>query len=268
MRIGLIGTPHDPLRRGGPAQELAALLPPGAAFRAYPSRVPAFPYTPVEQALQQIGHLDAAFAAADDGCAALVIDSVGDYGLPAIRAALALPVIGAGEAGMAAAAAHGRFAIVTVWPRSMNFIPEGLLRAYGHDAACLGITNVGDEADVEALAGPDGYLARVRSGEQTLLAAIDRAVVAAHAAGAQAVLLGCTCMSALAERITAPAGLTIVNPLAAAVAAALAAPPPVLVPALRPGRRDLIDRMVGAVADEPAEDCPVCLVTTISEPLS
>lgn len=266
MRIGLIGTPHDPLRRGGPAAELAPLLPEGAAFRGYPSRVPAFPYTPVEQALQQIGHLDAALTAADDGCAALVIDSLGDYGLSAIRAAVAIPVIGAGEAGMAAAAACGRFAIVTVWPRSMNFIPEGLLRTYGHDTACLGISNVGEEADVEAIAGPDGYLARVRNGEQSLLAAIDRAIAAAHLAGAQAVLLGCTCMSALAERLTAPAGLTIVNPLAAGVAAALVAPPPLPFPAMRSGRRDLIDRMVAAVADQPAEDCPVCIVSPILEP--
>lgn len=267
MRIGLIGTPHDPLRRGGPAAELAPLLPEGAAFRGYPSRVPAFPYTPVEQALQQIGHLDAALTAADDGCAALVIDSLGDYGLPAIRAAVAIPVVGAGEAGMAAAAACGRFAIVTVWPRSMNFIPESLLHAYGHADACLGIANVGGEADVAALAGPDGYLARVRSGEQGLLATIDDAIAAAHRAGAQAVLLGCTCMSPLAGRLTAPAGVTIVNPLAAGVAAALAAPPPPPVPALRPGRRALIDRMVAAVADLPAEDCPVCITTTL-EPTS
>lgn len=265
MRIGLIGTPHDPLRRGGPAAELAPLLPEGAAFRGYPSRVPAFPYTPVEQALQQIGHLDAALTAADDGCAALVIDSLGDYGLAAIRAALAIPVVGAGEAGMAAAAACGRFAIVTVWPRSMNFIPEGLLNAYGHADACLGIANVGGEADVAALAGPDGYLARVRSGEQSLLATIDDAIAAAHRAGAQAVLLGCTCMSPLAERLTAPAGVTIVNPLAAGVTAALTAQPPPPVSALRPGRRELIDRMIAAVADQPAEDCPVC-ITTILEP--
>jgi allantoin racemase len=261
LRIGLIGTQDDPLRREGPAAELHALLPAGAAFRAYPSRVPVFPFTALEQAMQQVGYLDAALRAEDDSCDALVIDSTGDYGLPAIRAAVGVPIAGAGEAGVAAAAAHGRFAIVTVWPSSMNFIPAGLLRALGQEAACVGIYNVGAEPDLATLGGPDGYLARVRGAAHDVRDAIERAIDGAGAAGARAVLLGCTCMSPLAAGIAARAGIAVINPLASAVTAALAAAPLTRAARIRPGRRELVARMAGAVAGSVAEDCPVCIAT-------
>lgn len=261
----MVGAIRDPLRPGGPSPELSVLLPAGAVLRAYPSRVPAFPHTEVERLLQQVGHLDAAVAAAADGCDALVIDSVGDYGLAAMRAGLALPVFGAGECGLALAADGGRpFGIVTVWPASMNFILMERLRACGLVDACVGIVNVGAETALDHLAGPDGYLAQVRDGAAGILADIGKAIGTLADQGAQVVLLGCTCMSPLAARLSAVASVPVINPLAAAVAAALAAAGPAAAAGaslrLRPGRRELLARMVDAVADEPAEDCPICVV--------
>ncbi|SNS85087.1 MULTISPECIES: aspartate/glutamate racemase family protein [unclassified Azospirillum] len=263
MLIGLLGAVRDPLRPVAP--ELAPLLSPTTVLRPFPSRVPAFPFTALEQALQQVGHLEAGLAAAEAGCDALVIDSLGDYGLAALRAATALPVFGPGEMGMAAAAAGGRrFGIVTVWPRSMNFIPEGLLRLYGHETACIGIANVGAEAELDRLAGPDGYLARVREGAAVVLDAIALAIADMADRGAEAVLLGCTCMSPLAAALAARAAIPVINPLTSAVSAA--AGTGVWVGGerviARPGRPDLVKRMVEGVADEPAEDCPVCIVAS------
>jgi allantoin racemase len=263
MVIGLLGAVRDPFR--SPAPELAALLSPATRLRPFPSRVPAFPFTPLEQALQQVGHLEAGLTAAAAGCDALVIDSLGDYGLAALRAATALPVFGPGEVGMAAAAAGGRrFGIVTVWPASMNFIPEGLLRTYGHEAACIGIANVGAEAELDRLAGPDGYLAQVRDGAAAVLDAIAAAIADMAGRGAAAVLLGCTCMSPLAAALAARAPVPVINPLASAVLAAeraggWAGGERMIA---RPGRPDLVKRMVQGVADEPAEDCPVCIVAS------
>jgi allantoin racemase len=255
-RIGLIGAVRG---SPDPAPELAQLLPPGTSLVAYPSRVAAFPYTPLEQALQQIGHADAAFAAAAAGCDAVVIDSVGDYGLAAIRAALNIPAIGAGEAGLAAAAADcRRFAIVTVWPASMNFIYEGLLAAYGHAQACTGLFNVGAEDALDDVSGPDGYLARVYRGENRILGAIGHAIARACSGGAEAVLLGCTCMSALADRLTDSAPVPVINPLRAGVLAALAAAPAHAPPA-RTAHQALVTAMVDAVAAVPSEPCPVCI---------
>lgn len=88
------------MQRTGPAHELATLFP-GTGFHAFPSRVPTFPYTPIEQAMQALNHAEAALSAAEQGCDAVVIDSVGDYGLAAMRAMLRVPAIGSGEAGLA-----------------------------------------------------------------------------------------------------------------------------------------------------------------------
>lgn len=259
MRIGLIGAVVDPLARGGPAPELAALLP-DIELVAYPSRVPVFPHTPLEQAMQALGHAEAALTAAEQGCAAVVVDSVGDYGLPAMRAMLAIPAIGSGEAGLAEVAHGGRrFGIVTVWPASMNFILAERLQAGGCAHTCVGIVNVGEDIDTETLAGPDGYLAQVREGRASVIASVLTGVAELSAKGAEAVLLGCTCMSGMADTIAAAAAVPIVNPLAAGVRAASIAPPLAAPPYLREGRADLLRAMVGAVAGEAPEDCPVCI---------
>ena len=157
---------------------------------------------------------------------------------------------------MAAAARHGRFAIVTVWPVSMNFVPQGLLRAYGHEQACLGIRNVGEETVIGAVAGPDGYLSQVTRVDSAILERVVAEVLAAAEAGAQAVMLGCTCMSAMAARVAELSPIPVINPLAeAAKSAATAAPSG---PAIRTDRADLITRMVAAIAGEADENCPVC----------
>lgn len=263
MRIGLIGTASNPLARGGPAPELAALFP-DAELIAFPSRVPAFPYTPLEQAMQALGHAEAALSAAEQGCDAVVIDSVGDYGLAAMRAMLAIPAIGSGEAGLAEAARGGRrFGIVTVWPESMNFILAERLQAGGCARACVGIVNVGEDSDTATLAGPDGYLAQVREGRAAVVARVLAGIAELSAKGAEAVMLGCTCMSGMADTIANAVAVPIINPLAAGVRAASIAPPVSAPPRLRDGRADLLRAMVGAVADEPPEDCPVCIASAV-----
>lgn len=259
MRIGLIGATLNPLHRSGPAPELAALFPDVALF-ALPSRVPVFPYGPLEQAMQALGHAEAAMSAATQDCTAVVIDSVGDYGLAAMRAMLPIPAIGSGEAGLAEAAQAGRrFGIVTVWPESMNFILAERLAASGCADTCVGIVNVGEDSDTEALSGPDGYLAQVREGRAGVVGKVLAGVAELAARGAKAVMLGCTCMSGMADGIAAAAALPIINPLAAGVRAAISAPPLSATPDMREGRAELLRAMVGAVAEGPAEDCPVCI---------
>lgn len=257
--IGLIGTAVNPLQRTGPAPELAAQFP-GTSFQAYSSRVPAFPYTPIEQAMQALGHAEAALSAAEAGCAAVVIDSVGDYGLAAMRAMLPVPAIGSGESGLAEAAHGGRsFGIVTVWPESMNFILYERLQACGVLGLCTSIINIGSDDDAGSITGPDSYLADVREGRDMIRARVLAGIERLSARGAAAVMLGCTCMSAMAEAIASASPLPVVNPLAAGVRAALAAPPVAQPPQVREGRPALLRAMVDAVAGETAEDCPVCV---------
>ena len=259
MRIGLIGTAVNPLQRGGPAPELAKLFA-DISLHAFPSRVPAFPYTPLEQAMQALGHAEAALSAAEQGCDAVVIDSVGDYGLAAMRAMLPMPAIGSGEAGLAEVAQGGRrFGIVTVWPESMNFILAERLQTCGVTPLCTGVVNIGSDTDAASLSGPDSYLAQVHEGQGAILQQVLAGIEQLAAGGAEAVMLGCTCMSAMAASLATASPLSVINPLAAGLRAALAAPPLTLTPQIREGRAALLRAMVDSVAGEMAEDCPVCI---------
>jgi len=265
MRIALLGTVPD--ASGSVRPELQDVLPEGAELSAWPSRAGVFPATPVEQHLQAIGHIEAGFRAAGAGADAVVIDSVGDYGLTALKTGLGIAAVGAGEAGLAAAAALGRFAIVTVWPASMNFVPEGLLRAYGHEDHCIGIRNVGAEQVIDRRDGPNGYLARVDRADPDVLSTVIAAIEATITEGAEAVLLGCTCMSRMAEQLATAVSVPVINPLAEAVKLAIAqaqeAPPPFK--RLRSTRGPLLTRMIDAIAQEPDEQCPVCVVSDLVE---
>lgn len=260
MHIALLGTVPGIGR--GIRPELHADLPAGTILSAWPSRVGVFPSTPIERDMQAIGHLEAGLRAATDGADAVVIDSVGDYGLSALNSGLPIPVVGAGEAGMATAAAYGRFAIVTVWPESMNFVPEDLLRAYGREAACIGIRNVGAPQVLDRVSGPDGYLAQVDSAAPDIVSAVLTAIEAAARDGADAILLGCTCMSPMAAKVAAGTRMPVVNPLGEAVrqAVSIAADYPTPTERLRTMRAGMVTRMIDAVAGEADEQCPVCIV--------
>lgn len=257
MQIGLLGT----VRTINPAvrPEIGAGLPPGIELSAWPSRIGAFPATPVEMAMQAIGHLEAGLSAAEAGAHAAVIDSVADYGIDALRAALAIPVVGSGEAGLTAAAGHGRFTIITVWPKSMNFVTEQLLRQHGLEAQCLGIHNVAEEGVLDAIAGPDGYLNRINRADRSVFDKVLAAVNRAIEEGAQAIMLGCTCMSGIAAKIAANTSIPVINPLWEAAKMAVALAHSSDSTGVKTDRADLVRRMVNAVAGEVDENCPVCV---------
>jgi allantoin racemase len=260
MHIALLGT--VPGSGKGVRPELHPALPKGTMLSAWPSRIGVFPATPVERDMQAIGHLEAGLRAAAGGADAVVIDSVGDYGLAALKAGLAVPALGAGEAGIAAASALGLFAIVTVWPKSMNFVPEDLLRAYGLADRCMGIRNVGSEQVIGRIAGPDGYLAGVDRADPAILSKVIESIEAAVKDGAETILLGCTCMSPMAAKIARAAAVPIVNPLAEAVKCAIssAARTPRSSERIISTRASLLTRMIDAIAGEVDEQCPVCVV--------
>lgn len=258
MRLALIGTP----RSLGPVRpELGALLPEDVERVAFPSRVGVFPSDPAARDMQALGHFEAGLTAVEGGADALVLDTLGDYGLAALRAGAGVPVVGAGEAGMARAAALGRFAIVTVWPASMNFIPRDLLHLYGHVEACTGIYNVGEEADLADLSGPDGYLGRIGEGTGDILARVRSTMARAVMDGAEAILLGCTCMSPIAARLAEGALVPVINPLAEAARQAVDAARDGTPCPAQTARLPAVRAMVDALADLPEEACPVCVLS-------
>lgn len=188
-------------------------------------RVRAFARTPYDHLLVEIGHVDAAERALSAGSDAVLIDTFGDYAIDRIRAIADVPVIGAGEAGIAEASAGGRsFSIVTVWPRSMAWLYADRLQRVAGGAACAGVHYVGDESELDLLGTATGVKARMSRAEPTTLDAI---VTACHAAIEQdrtdVVLLGCTCMSPIAAMIQERCDFPVVDASAAGLRAAFAA---------------------------------------------
>ncbi len=135
------------------------------------------------------GVVDAALAAEADGIEALVIDCMLDPGLEAAREAVAIPVIGCGEAGLRAAAEAGPFSVVTVLDRQARAFRE-LAARHGigerlKSVRGIGISVLGLEQD------------RRRSIEAT----IRECRRAIEDDGAKAVVFGCTGMLGFADAV-------------------------------------------------------------------
>ena len=191
---------------------LRAALPPGCEVTSgVLSRGPASVESAVDEVLAAPGVIDAALAAEAGGAAAVVIDCMLDPGLEAAREAVGIPVIGCGMAGLTAAAAQGRFSIVTVLQRQ-----ERLFRPL---AARHGLG--------EALASVRGIGVPVLDLERDRATSIDRTIAAARAArdtdGAEAVVFGCTGMLGFAAPLAEALGwdaARVIDPLPHAVAVA------------------------------------------------
>jgi allantoin racemase len=198
-RIAILGS-GTPCATGAPAH-LAAMTPAGVELVPWPLPISAFPYTPFDHVLVAASHAAAAAEAVASGVDALYIDTFGDYAIDAMRALGDVPVIGAGEATLhAAALVARRFSIVTVWPHSMRYIYDGRVAASGLAARCVSIRHLGEPVEV---------MARLQGEDTDVTARIAQACRdAIEHDGAEAIALGCTCMA----------------PVHAAVAAAVDAP--------------------------------------------
>lgn len=263
MRIAVIGS-------GTASRELpphlATLGGDGVAAQIVNPRLSTFAYTPYDKLLVDVGYVDAAQSAADDGCDAVFINSFADYGIEAAAAALAVPVIGAGAATLAAAAADGAsFAIVTVWPRSMGFLYAERLRALALADRCVGVWHVSPETELARLGAENGVMQRMARGDADVIDRLAEACATAQAQGAQSIALGCTCMAPIGPALQQRSALPVLEAsrcgfLAAVAAARLRRADAGNAAAVRdPGR---IPRLVDcwAGAGQVAEpECPVCI---------
>lgn len=177
-------------------------------------RMRAFARTPYDHILTELSTIEAGERAIADGCDAIYIDTLGDYGISRLRAASPVPVIGAGEASLNHMATLGRrYTIVTVWPRSMEYIySERLANCRGGDLA-TDVHYISDEPELDLVGTDDGVKARMKRGENdivsTIVAATRRAVAAD---GTDLVLFGCTCMTPVAEEVARRTGFEILDP--------------------------------------------------------
>ena len=233
---------------------------------AAPIRLSAFARSPYERLIVDVGYVDAAqnAAAASD---VIFINSFADYGIDAMRAVLNIPVVGAGEASLLEAARRvACFAIVTVWPESMQFLYAERLRALDLASRCVNIVHVSPESELTKLASADGIMERMHRHENS---ALDQLHMACRAAvdrdGAQCIVLGCTCMAPIGPALAALCPVPVLESsrvgFAASIAASSAAQSH---PAPRTANTlvsSLVDAWAGARLAAPPvvePDCPIC----------
>lgn len=83
--------------------------------------------------------VQAGLRAETDGYDAVVVDTVADTGVDALRSRLSIPVVGAGQAAYATATMLGaRFSIITRWA-GWRFLHDASLDAYGLRSQCVSI---------------------------------------------------------------------------------------------------------------------------------
>ena len=176
----------------------------GIEISHYPMRVPGFARNPYDRFFVALGHIDAAERAVADGCDAMFIDTFVDYGLAEIRAAVPVPVIGAGEAGIVAASANGTrdFSIVTVWPQSMHYLYKERLDNSPGGNRCRRVEHVLPESELQN-AGSDSFVKnRMERHERDVIDMLAaRVQQVADEDGVGTILLGCTCMAPIGPAI-------------------------------------------------------------------
>ena len=245
---------------------LAALTDSHIGATPFGSLIAAFAATPYERLAVDVGYVEAAQRAASEGARAIFIDSFADYGIAAMRAVLPIPIVGAGEAALeAAAAGHRRYAIVTVWPQSMAFLYEERLRMMPAGAGCVDVIHVSPETELERLTSDAGVMQRMARREDAIVAQlVDVCEQVAKSRGVDAIVLGCTCMAPIGPAIQARVDIPIIEPsrvgFQAAIEAVRRGDRHDIVVA--PSRRSLIsDLVAGAPLAKSEEACPVCIVT-------
>ncbi|HVN42632.1 MAG TPA: aspartate/glutamate racemase family protein [Steroidobacteraceae bacterium] len=255
-------------------QQLAELATPEVTPVLVDPRLSVFAKTPYERLVADLGFVDAAQMAERAGFDAVFINSFADYGIAAARAALAVPVVGAGEATLRAAAEGGRrFAIVTVWPESMAHLYEERLRTLGLESQCVAIHYFSPEEELARVGHREGVMDRMGRGDDALLrgllATCERAV---RMDAAECIVLGCTCMAPVGPALSKACSVPVLESACvgyrAAVEAARAhgasrrdgtAPGRKLVP-------QIVEAWLGASAHADGEPgtgdsaaCPVCI---------
>ena len=202
QRIAVIGTGFRPQGNSRPPEEIATIV--GDGFAAELLEIPdgVFPGDHEARAVVDIQYRDAGRRAQREGFDAVYINTVGDYGLAEMRAELDIPVVGSGETAYRTATTFGPFAVVTIWPPSMDFVRERVLAQSGTEGNYLGVTNLSRDEDMQTLYDDENFVTAMRACSLTSLQAIREARDAAiERDGAAAVILGCTCMAPAAAML-------------------------------------------------------------------
>ncbi len=146
----------------------------------------------------------AGIGAQEEGYAGVLIDTVSDSGLRALRSRLAIPVVGPGEAAFATAMMLGKkFTVLTMW-RQWFPLYEKTLTEYGWWSRVASLRSIDTRPDVtELLAGKEEVIFGKLKAEA--LRAIDED-------GADTIVLGSTTMHQSAAYLAGELPVPVINP--------------------------------------------------------
>jgi Asp/Glu/hydantoin racemase len=179
---------------------------------------------PVRIVMRDIVYLEAALRAEAQGSDAVFVNTVGDFGLGLIRGAVGVPVVGAGEAAVRkATTAAQAFSIVTVWPSSTRTNYDRVLASTATADRCTSMHFVLDEPEMSAMGGGQSVMDAVRSEGNSVADRVLLSCKEAVSEGAEAIVLGCSCMAGLTAFLQRNLDVVVVDPLAAGYAATEAA---------------------------------------------
>ena len=146
----------------------------------------------------------AGITAEEEGYAGVLIDTVSDSGLRALRSRLDIPVVGPGEAAFAAAMMLGKkFTVLTMWPEWFPLY-EKTLTEYGWWERMASLRSIETRPDVtELLAGKEEVIFdKLR----------EEAILAMEEDGADVIVLGSTTMHQLAKYLANHLPIPVINP--------------------------------------------------------
>ena len=146
----------------------------------------------------------AGIGAEDEGYAGVLIDTVSDSGLRALRSRLSIPVVGPGEAAFATAMMLGKkFAVLTMWPEWFPLYQKTLTE-YGWWDRVASLRSIDTRPDVtELLAGK----------EEVIFGKLkEQAEAAMRDDGADVIVLGSTTMHQSAAYLAENLPIPVLNP--------------------------------------------------------
>lgn len=147
---------------------------------------------------------EAGLRAEDEGYDAVVMDTVSDSGMYALRSRLRIPVIGPGLVSYVVGILLGkRFSIITMWDK-WTHLYEKNLAVYGLSQKCASVRAVNIPPDVEAL-----FAGKEEEMFEKLTAEAQKAI---DEDGAGVILLGSTTMHQAGDYMTEHLAAPVVNP--------------------------------------------------------
>jgi allantoin racemase len=203
-----------------PAIPVMARAPDGCELVEYTYENP----FPIGKTAIQICDLIVAAAgirAIEDGCDAIVINTLADFGAAILKDVARGPVVAAGYAAFAAAAilGSGRFSIVSIWPPATGLVVQERLREYGAAERCVSMRHcISDDEALKRPAHKAETLGQIASCDTSYMTQMAQAINAAAAEDSiDSIILGCTCMSPTSARLGDRARIPVLDATQTAV---------------------------------------------------